>query len=76
MKKYRIKKSMLRQILASRGTSHNDFADQLGISKSSFSRYVNLHRKMEIEIAYTIAKKLGVSMEELYEWDDELNDDN
>lgn len=76
MKKYRIKQSMLRQILARRETNHSDFADKIGMSKSSFSRYVNLHRKMEIEIAYTIAKELGVSMEELYEWDDEPKDDN
>lgn len=76
MKKYRIKKSMLRQILAKRGTKHVDFASKLGMSPSTLSRYVNIKRVMEIDIAYTIAKELGVSIEELYEWEDQPEDDN
>lgn len=70
MPKYRIKRSRLKQILVEKQVLQQDLADKVGIAESSISRYINTGRKIDVEIAYNIAKTLGVIIDDLYEWEE------
>lgn len=69
MPKYRIKKSALKQILVEKQVLQQELADRVGIAESSISRYIKTNRKIDVEIAYNIAKALGVHIDDLYEWE-------
>lgn len=71
MPKYRIKKSRLKQILVEKQVLQQDLADRVGIAETSISRYINTSRKIDIEIAYNIARELGVIIDDLYEWEED-----
>nr|DAI78503.1 MAG TPA: helix-turn-helix domain protein [Caudoviricetes sp.] len=70
MPKYRIKRSRLKQILVEKQVLQQDLADKVGVAESSISRYINTGRKIDVEIAYNIAKALGVIIDDLYEWEE------
>lgn len=70
MPKYRIRKSRLKQILVEKQVLQQDLADKIGVAESSISRYINTNRKIDVEIAYNIAKALGVIIDDLYEWEE------
>lgn len=70
MPKYRIKRSRLKQILVEKQVLQQDLADKVGVAESSISRYINTGRKIDVEIAYNIAKVLGVIIDDLYEWEE------
>ena len=56
----------LQELLASKGVSQVDLANDLNVSESCVSLIINGKRKMSIEFAATIAKKLGVSIEDIF----------
>lgn len=59
---------LLKQRLAERGIKQADLARRTNIHPRLISHYVNDTKPMPPNHMYTIAKSIGVNMEDLYEW--------
>ena len=57
----------LQELLASKGVNQVDLMDDLNCSESQVSLLVNGKRKMTVEVAAIIAKRLGVTIEVVFE---------
>ena len=56
----------LQELIASKGVSQIELASVLNCSESQVSLLVNGKRRMTVDVAYTIAKKLNVSTDEIF----------
>ena len=56
----------LQELIASKGVSQVELASVLNCSESQVSLLVNGKRRMTVDVAYTIAKKLNVSTDEIF----------
>lgn len=57
----------LQELLASKGVSQVDLINDLKCSESQVSLLVNGKRKMSVEVAAIIAKRLGVTIEVVFD---------
>ncbi|WP_055070686.1 helix-turn-helix domain-containing protein [Clostridium massiliamazoniense] len=48
-----------------------EFAEFLGLNKTQYNKYENNMQQPSIEIFYKISKKLGISIDELIEFEEE-----
>lgn len=71
MKRYKVKRCRIRELLHEKKKRQVDLVNDLGYSKGFISDKVMLRGTLRIDIAMTIAKYLGCSIEELYEWEEE-----
>lgn len=61
-------KNILLQIRLNMGYKHaQDFAEVLGIGKSNYSLIENNKKQVTLEQAFKIARKLNMSIEEIFE---------
>lgn len=60
---------LLPQILKRAGLTQAELADRAGMSESTISHYVSKRRIMSLENAKNIADVLGVTIDELYQWE-------
>jgi transcriptional regulator with XRE-family HTH domain len=67
--RYKAGKCRLRYLLAERRISQDDLAHIIGMKRPQLNRYVNDDSKMTLPTAKTIAETLGVSIDDLYEWE-------
>ena len=56
----------LQELIASKGVSQIELASVLNCSESQVSLLVNGKRRMTVDVAYTIAKKINVSTDEIF----------
>jgi len=59
-------KCRLKVILAERDIKHGDFAEQIGVSKSTMSALINNKQVPSFEVAYRIVELLGMRIEEIW----------
>lgn len=71
MKRYKVKRCGIRELLEEKKKRQIDLVNDLGYSKSFINDKVRLRGTLRIDIAMTIAKYLGCSIEDLYEWEEE-----
>lgn len=71
MKRYKVKRCRLKEILHSLDITQIQLAEDLGYSKTFINDKVRLRGTLRVDIAMTIAKYLGCSIEDLYEWEEE-----
>ncbi|WP_443146978.1 helix-turn-helix transcriptional regulator [Paenibacillus sp. HWE-109] len=64
----RIGRCLLPRILKKQKLSQAEFSIKVNMSESTISHYVNNRRIMSLETAKIIANALGVTIDELYEW--------
>lgn len=57
----------LQELLASKGVAQVELMDDLNCSESQVSLLVNGKRKMTVEVAAIIAKRLGVTIEVIFD---------
>lgn len=57
----------LQELLASKGVTQVELMDDLNCSESQVSLLVNGKRKMTVEVAAIIAKRLGVTIEVIFD---------
>lgn len=65
----RVGKCLLKQRLRESGLMQYELADRINQSPQMVNHYANNRKPMSLEIAVNIAKVLGCSVQELYEWD-------
>jgi len=59
-------KCRLRVILAERDIKHQDFAEKIGVSKSTMSSLINSKQVPTFEVAYRIIEETGMRIEEIW----------
>lgn len=59
-------KCNLKWLIPKSGKSHNELADQMGVSKQMFSNWVTGRNYMRIDKAFKLSRLLGVKVDELY----------
>ena len=57
----------LQELIASKGVTQVELMDDLNCSESQVSLLVNGKRKMTVEVAAIIAKRLGVTIEVIFD---------
>lgn len=71
MKRYKVKRCRLKELLNEKKKRQVDLVNDIGYSKSFINDKVRLRGTLRVDIAMTIAKYLGCSIEDLYEWEEE-----
>jgi transcriptional regulator with XRE-family HTH domain len=71
MRKYKIVRCRLRDIILSRGYTQASFAAKLNFSETYMSDICKGRSNLTLKNAMTISKALGVMIEDLYEWEKE-----
>jgi putative transcriptional regulator len=59
-------KCRLRVIFAERGIRQKPFAEKIGVSTTTLSMIVNNNSLPRFDVAYRIARELGMSVEEIW----------
>ncbi|QHZ45857.1 helix-turn-helix transcriptional regulator [Bacillus swezeyi] len=72
---FKVGKCRIPELCSKRGIDQTQLAAKVGLTKQHITDYVSLRNKPSIERAYNLAKILGCSIEELYEWS-EVSDNN
>ncbi|WP_423190960.1 helix-turn-helix transcriptional regulator [Bacillus haynesii] len=65
---FKVGKCRIPELCSSRGIDQTQLAAKVGLTKQQITDYVSLRNKPSIERAYNLAKILGCSIEELYDW--------
>ncbi|MEC1625485.1 helix-turn-helix transcriptional regulator [Bacillus subtilis] len=65
---FKVGKSRIPELCENLGLEHAQLAAKVGLTKSHISDYISLRNIPSIERAYNIARILGCSPEDLYEW--------
>lgn len=71
MKKYKTKNTRIKELVRKRGISQAILAEQVGMNTKFISDKVNMRGNLSLNNAMTIAKYLGCSIEDLYEWEED-----
>lgn len=70
MKRYKVKRCRLKEIIHEKKKRQVDLVNDLGYSKTYINDKIRLRGTIRIDHAMTIAKYLGCSIEDLYEWEE------
>ncbi|MEC1870373.1 helix-turn-helix transcriptional regulator [Bacillus paralicheniformis] len=65
---FKVGKCRIPELCSNRGIDQTQLAAKVGLTKQQITDYVSLRNKPSIERAYNLAKILGCSIEDLYEW--------
>lgn len=71
MKSYKAKSCRIKELLYKKRMSQQEFADRIGVTKQWLNDKCQMRGTMTINLAMTVSKALGCSIEELYEWEEE-----
>ncbi|WP_411809462.1 helix-turn-helix transcriptional regulator [Bacillus haynesii] len=65
---FKVGKCRIPELCSNRGIDQTQLAAKVGLTKQQITDYVSLRNKPSIERSYNLAKILGCSIEDLYEW--------
>jgi len=71
MKRYKAKKTRIKELLYKKRMTQAEFAERIGVSAQWLSDKINMRGTMTINSSMMIAKALNCHIEDLYEWEEE-----